>query len=102
MSDLTEAIHKAYNYRGDVTVTLKDGVEIVGFLFNQEPRATSRCPEAFVEMLIAGSDEKKLIPVSKIARIELTGEDSAAGKSWEEWIVKQEAKKKAPENPKPV
>jgi hypothetical protein len=95
MSDLNESIHKAYDYRGDVTVTLKDGSAVVGFLFNREMRATSRCPEPFVEMMVEGSDDKKLIPVSKIAKVELTGEDMAAGKSWEEWVAKEEARKKA-------
>lgn len=95
MNDLTESIQKAYDFRGDVTVTLKDGADVVGFLFNRELRATSRCPEPFVELMIAGSDEKKLIPVSKIAKIALTGEDPAAGKSWEEWVAREEAKKKA-------
>lgn len=92
MSDLNEAIQKAYDYRGDVTVTLKDGSEVVGFLFNREMRATSRLPEPFVEMMIADSEERRLIPLSKIAKIELTGEDAAAGKSWEEWVAKQAAK----------
>lgn len=95
MNDLTETIDKAYNYRGDVTVTLKDGADVVGFLFNRELRATSRCPEPFVELMIAGSDEKRLVPVSKIAKIALTGADPAAGKSWEEWTAREEAKKKA-------
>ncbi|NUN93641.1 MAG: hypothetical protein HUU04_07660 [Verrucomicrobiae bacterium] len=96
MSDLNETIQKAYDYRGDVTVTLKDGSEVVGFLFNREMRATSRLPEPFVEMMIAGSEERRLIPLSKIAKIDLTGEDAAAGKSWEEWMAKQTSKKAHP------
>ena len=38
MNNLTETIDKAYNYRGDITVTLKDGADVAGFLFNREPR----------------------------------------------------------------
>ena len=94
MGDLVADIEKAFDYRGDVTLTLKDGRAVVGFLSNREPKGTSRCREPFVEMMIAGNDEKQLVKYSEISDLKFTGEDTAAGKSWEEWMAKEEAKKK--------
>jgi hypothetical protein len=76
-----------------VTLDLKDGTNIVGYLFNREPKGTPRCPEPFVEIFLKGKTEPLLVKYSEIAAIRLTGEDTAAGKSWEEWQAKQAAKK---------
>lgn len=93
MSDLPNQIEKAFDYRGDVTLELKDGSAVEGYLFNREPKGTMRCPEPFVEMYLKGKPEPSLIRYSEIAAIRFTGEDTAAGKSWEEWQAKQAAKK---------
>ncbi len=95
MSDLNADIEKAFDYRGDVTLTLKDGRQIVGFVSNREPKGASRCREPFVEMMLGGNSEKQLIKYTEIVGIAFTGKDTAAGKSWEEWTAKEEAKKKA-------
>ncbi len=94
MGDLSTDIEKAFDYRGDITLALKDGRAIVGFMSNREPKGAVRCRDPFVEMMVAGSDEKQLFKYSEITKIEFTGEDTAAGKSWEEWMAKEEAKKK--------
>ena len=94
MSTLNSDIEKAFDYRGDVTLHLKDGRQIAGYLFNREFKGTSRCREPFVEMMVAGSDDKTLIRDEEISSIAFTGEDTAAGKSCEDWTAKEEAKKK--------
>lgn len=94
MSELATTVDKAFDYRGDVTVHLKDGKQVVGYVFNRESKGTSRCKEPYLEVMVENSDEKPLIKFSEVSRIEFTGEDTAAGKSWEEWMVKEEAKKK--------
>jgi len=95
MEDLKLQIDKAFDYRGDVTLTLKDGSTVVGFMSNREPRGVARCREPFVEMMIDGRPDKMLVKYSEISKVELTGEDTAAGKSWDEWIIKEEARKKS-------
>jgi hypothetical protein len=35
-------IEKAFDYRGDVTLGLKDGTNLVGDLFNREPKGAAR------------------------------------------------------------
>jgi len=95
MSDLPAEIEKAFDYRGDVTLRLKDGREAVGFLSNRESKGNRRCPEPFVEMMLSGQTEKTIIKYSEIRGVTLTGEDTAAGKSWEEWQAKEKAREKA-------
>ena len=72
MGELIADIEKAFDYRGDVTLTLKDGKSVVGFLSNREPKGTSRCREPFVEMMIAGNDEKQLVKYAEISRVEFS------------------------------
>lgn len=95
MSDLNVDIEKAFDYRGDVTLVLKDGRQIVGFMSNREAKGTSRHREPFIEMMSTGSPEKQMIKYAEIASIAFTGEDTAAGKSWEGWLAKEEVRKKA-------
>ncbi len=94
MEALYSLIEKAFDYRGDVTVSLKDGSQVVGFLSNREAKGAARCREPFIEMMLDGRNDKLLIKYAQIATITLSGEDAAAGKSWEEWVVKEEARKK--------
>jgi len=91
--ELTAAIEKAFDYRGDVTVDLKDGRQIVGFLANREHRGAPDHPEPFVELMLPSQHELLRLCYRDIANVRLTGEDAAAGKSWEEWVAKETAKK---------
>ncbi len=95
MKELNSTIEKAFDYRGSITLELKDGRKMVGYLFNREARGSSRCPEPFVEMMPENSSDKVRVKYSEIAGIAFTGEDTAAGKSWEEWVVKEEVRKRS-------
>ena len=92
-AELTVLIEKAFDYRGDVTLDLKDGRQVAGYLSNRNLKGAEHCPEPFVEMMIAGQTEISRIACREIANIRLTGEDAAAGKSWEEWAARESAKK---------
>ncbi len=95
MGNLNTEIEKAFDYRGNVTLHLKDGRHVVGYIYNREAKGSSRCSEPFVEMMLENNPEKSRFKYSEIASIAFTGEDPAAGKSWEEWLAKEDAKKKA-------
>jgi hypothetical protein len=94
MSDLHNQIEKAFDYRGDVTLELKDGTSVVGYIFNREPKGSSVCSEPFVLLFVEGKPDPVLVKYSEIAAVRFTGEDTAAGKSWEEWQARQATKKK--------
>ncbi len=95
MNDLHAAVEKAFDYRGDVTLDLKDGRQITGFMTNREARGTGSHPQPFVEMMIEGREGLLRVGYSDIVTVRFTGEDASTGKSWEEWIAKHEALKKA-------
>lgn len=84
-SDFEEGLQAAVDYRGDVTIELKDGSKLDGFLFNSSNGRLDLFPK--------DSPKKQSLPLEDLERIAFTGKDEAAGKSWEEWVAKREAKK---------
>src|SRR5271169_6035219 len=86
-SDIRAVIEKAFDYRGDVTITRKKtGGEITGYLFDR--RIGSTLETSVVRLILATSNERPAIPYSEIAAIAFTGRDTAAGKSYEAWVKK--------------
>lgn len=90
------ALEKAFDYRGDVTITLKDGRTITGYVFDRRGDGTT-LSESYVRVFPADRDEKVSVRYGDIARLNFTGRDTAAGKSWETWVKKYWAKKAAGE-----
>ena len=89
--DLRQALEKAFDYRGDITITRKDGSKIEGYLFDRRTRKTLQ--DSQVRLYPKNSNEKIAIPYSDIAALAFTGRDTAAGKSWEAWMKKYAEKK---------
>ena len=85
-ADIRAVIEKAFDYRGDVTVTRKDGSEITGYLFDRRIGRTLN--DSVIRLMLAASHERPAIPYSEIAGIAFTGRDTAAGKSYEAWVKK--------------
>jgi hypothetical protein len=95
MSDIAALVAKAFDYRGDVTIELRDGSQVVGFVSNHYPKGTSPDREPRIEMMVPGRDDKLVIRYADITNVRFTGEDPAAGKSWEEYQARQAARKAA-------
>jgi hypothetical protein len=93
--DLRSALEKAFDYRGDITITRRDGTKIEGYLFDRRTGAT--LSDSAVRILPKDSNTKLTIPYSDIAALAFTGRDTAAGKSWEAWMKKYWEKKAAGE-----
>ena len=89
-ADRFEAIDKAFDYRGDVTITLINE-QIEGYIFNREPKATP--PR--IEVFIKGSNDPRIIPYADVTAIAFTGKDTADGKSWDAWVNKKESERQA-------
>lgn len=94
-ADLREALEKAFDYRGDITLTLKSGARIEAYVFNRHTGAT--LAESFVDYFASDAPEKRRVSYAEIARIEFTGKDRAAGKQWEDWVRKYNERKAAGE-----
>jgi len=90
--ELKAALEKAFDYRGDLTITLKDGTKIEGYIFDRHAEHL-RLKDCYVRLFPKDKDDKVKIPYSEIARLEFTGRDTAAGKSWETWVKKYQEKK---------
>ena len=90
-----EALEQAFGYRGDVTITLKAGVRIEGYIFDR--RQAPALHRAIVRIMPKDTSERVSIPYSEIAGLAFTGRDSAAGKSWEAWLQRYWEKKAAGE-----
>lgn len=94
--EVRAALEKAFDYRGDVTITLKDGSRVEGYVFDRRCEGPSLM-DSQVRLFPKDRDEKVAVRYSDIARLEYTGRDTAAGKSWETWVKKYQQKKAAGE-----
>ena len=93
--DLRNALEEAFDYRGDVTITLKDRTRLEGYIFDRRKGAT--LVSSVVRLIPQNSVEKLSVPYSEIAALAFTGRDTAAGKSWEAWVRKYWERKAAGE-----
>ncbi len=94
-AEINEAFEKAFDYRGDVTLTLKDGRTVAGYVFDRRTGRT--LAESAVRIMPATERTKLTIPYSDIAALAFTGRDTAAGKTFEAWVRKYWEKKAAGE-----
>jgi len=94
-SELRGALEKAFDYRGDVAITKKDGSKIDGYIFD---RVTGvNLETSFIRVLPRDSNQRVKISYAEIAALVFSGRDPAAGKSWEAWVRKYWDKKSSGE-----
>ncbi|MGA7155680.1 MAG: hypothetical protein WBY53_02470 [Acidobacteriaceae bacterium] len=98
-AEVREALEKAFDYRGDVTVTRKDGSQVEGYLYDRRSEPTL---EASLIRIIPSPKpgvpvERVMVSYADIAALQFTGRDTAAGKTFEAWIKKYWEKKAAGE-----
>jgi hypothetical protein len=93
--EVRAALEKAFDYRGDITITRKDGSRIEGYVFDRRSARTLK--DSLVRLYPKTSNEKVAISYAEIAALAFTGRDTAAGKSWEAWMKKYAEKKAAGE-----
>ncbi len=93
--EIRAALEKAFDYRGDVTITRKDGSKIEGYIFDR--RSGNTLSSSLVRLLPKEGNQKIAVPYSEIAALAFTGRDTAAGKSFEAWVKKYWQKKAAGE-----
>jgi hypothetical protein len=93
--EVRQALEKAFDYRGDVTITRKDGSKIEGYIFDR--RTGQTLADSAVRLFPKDTDQKISIAYSDIAALAFSGRDTAAGKSFEAWVRKYWEKKAAGE-----
>ena len=93
--EVRQALEKAFDYRGDVTLTKKDGTVIEGYIFDRKTGKTLN--DSLVRLLPKDSNQRQMIPYAEIAALNFSGRDTAAGKSYEAWVRKYWEKRAAGE-----
>ena len=80
------ALTTAFDYHGDITLDLNDGKKIVGFVFRYDEN-----PGQVHLFVVHGKDSiPQIVPAENITAVHFTGEDTAFGKSWDDWTTKAE------------
>lgn len=91
-TEIRLALEKAFDYRGDVTITLRDGRAIEGYVFDRRAAGTTLA-DCVVRLIPKDGVDKLSVRFSDIAGLAFTGRDTAAGKSFETWVKKYHEKK---------
>jgi len=89
--DVHKALETAFDYRGDVTVTCKDGAQTEGYIFDRVNGTT--LATSFVRIMPSNGGPRQKIAYADIRALAFSGRDTAAGKSWEAWVRKYWEKK---------
>ena len=93
--EVREALEKAFDYRGDVTISKKDGSSIEGYLFDRKTGAT--LSDSYVRIIPSKDRTKVNVSYAEIGAVAFTGRDTAAGRTFEAWVKKYWEKKAAGE-----
>ena len=83
--ELYAVVEQAFDYRGDVTLEMKSGELIVGYVFSRN----TNIPTPFLEIFPSDKPGQLTVPYADIASIKFSGKDTAYGQSWEAWIQKK-------------
>ena len=84
-----DVLERAFDFRGDVTLTLKDGRIVSGYLFDR--RRGKGLADSSVRLLPEKSSDKVAVGYAEIRHIAFADRDPAAGKSFETWSFVQRA-----------
>ena len=102
-AEVREALEKAFDYRGDVTITRKDGSVVDGYLYDR--RSGLSLADSVVRVIpapakgapVSTTVERVTIAYAEVAGLKFSGRDTAAGKSFEAWVKRYWEKKAAGE-----
>jgi hypothetical protein len=93
--EIRTALEKAFDYRGDITITLKSGQTIEGYLYDR--KSGKNLDESLARIMPKDGASRMNVRYSDVAALAFTGKDTAAGKSFEAWVKKYNEKKAAGE-----
>ena len=98
--DVSQVVELAFGYRGNVTIDLRDGTAVVGYVCNRDPRE----PEPRIEYIDGAGDGPFSIAYAGIANIRFTGTDTAKGNSYAAYQQRKAADRSTADDatPKPT
>jgi hypothetical protein len=77
-NELERQIEAAFDYRGHVTITLKSGDRLVGYVYNRQFAHPKLRGAPCIEVFLAGSGDSRTFAIDDIRAVELTGKNHAA------------------------
>src|SRR5258708_1402310 len=89
------ALEKAFDYRGDITITLKSGEKVEGYIFDR--RTGGSLSDSIVPLYPNTGNQKLSLSYCDIPAVAFTRRDTPAGRSLEAWMKKYNEKKAAGE-----
>jgi hypothetical protein len=89
------ALEAARDYRGDVTLELRGGEQVEGFVYDRRLAVSEA--DRRVRMLPKDGSPRRTIVEAEIVAVAFTGKDAAAGKTWENWVRRYAEKRLAGE-----
>ena len=96
-TDIRESLEKAFDYRGDVTLTLRSGEVVEGYVYDRRNGTT--LTDSLVRIMPSKGEDRsrRSIPYGEIAALNFSGRDTAAGRTFDAWVKKYWEKKAAGE-----
>lgn len=87
---LARLVDLAFDYRGNVTLVMRDGTLRAGYVFNRDDRG----PDPALQMFDEAGNGPIVVSYAQLRTIHFTGRDTAAGTSWKAWLERREAAKR--------
>ena len=84
--ELRSLVDLAFDYRGDVTVELQSGEILEGYIYDRQDKS----PSPSLKLFPKDQPGSRNVFYEDIVSIFFSGEDTAFGKSWEEWVSKSQ------------
>ncbi|MDX1410945.1 MAG: hypothetical protein R3351_02200 [Nitrospirales bacterium] len=81
-----KVIELAFDYRGDVTLELRSGERLEGYVYHRN----SQEPTPSLKIFPKNQPGTRDVGYKDILSIVFSGEDTAFGKSWEDWHNKKQ------------
>jgi hypothetical protein len=96
-AEVKDVLEKAFDYRGDVTLTLRSGEVVEGYIYDRRQGKTLL--DSMVRLMPSKGEDRarRSIPYGEIAAVHFSGRDTAAGKTFDAWVKKYWEKKAAGE-----
>jgi hypothetical protein len=93
---LVEGVEQSFDYRGDVTIRLKTGDQLEGYIFDRASHGDMA--QTKIRIMSKSAGRKVTVSVEEIEHLSFTGRDMADGRSWEAWVKKYAERKAAGES----
>ncbi|MBI5595278.1 MAG: hypothetical protein HY928_04230 [Elusimicrobia bacterium] len=75
--EVVKQIDAAYDYRGHVTIFLKDGRTLEGFVYNRIKKTPKLAEGDYLDVMLKESEEKRRLKFGEVASIAFSGKDFA-------------------------